>query len=215
MPFYLGPLASIPAYLALVQLHTVWVHVVITPPNPLPFWKRLPPFKKTFEATARPFVLLAIAAEVTGGVPVLIFMLLGNGHNVNPIVTGTITLRFVLLALLTVVLWFVLWFFLALPAQIAVVRVQASLLPPDQDPIVPFDRSFGGRVSPLLSVGGVSEQGEKTHATLRDIWETLSRAAIWRVARLVLKAMAVSFCVSFALGVVFFSTLALAGVTMK
>lgn len=178
-PIYLAPLASIPAHLALVQLHTVWLHVVITPPNPTPFWKRLTPFGKTFRATVRPIILYALAKEIARGVPVLAFlMVFGKDEaGTNPFV-----------ALLFAPLFFVLWFFVELPAQIALVRIQASLLPPDEDSIVPFDRSFGGRVNPLLMVGNEGAEGEKTVATLRDIWETISKAAMWRVAKLVIKA---------------------------
>lgn len=181
-PIYLGPLASVPAHLALVQLHTVWLHVVITPPNPNPFWKRLPPFGKTFKATVRPIILYALAKEIARGVPVLIFKMVSGTSKFG---TNAIS------ALLFAPLFLVLWFFVEIPAQIALVRIQASLLPPDEDPIVPFDRSFGGRVNPLLTVGNEGAEGEKTVATLRDIWETISKAAMWRVARLVIKVTGV------------------------
>lgn len=177
-PIYLAPLASIPAHLALVQLHTVWLHVVITPPSSVPFWKRLVPFGKVFRATVRPIILYALAKEIARGVPVLVFLVaFGNAKTgINPFA-----------ALVLAPLFFVLWFFVELPAQIALVRIQASLLPPDEDSIVPFDRSFGGRVNPLFMVGNEGAEGEKTVATLRDIWETISKAAMWRVAKLVIK----------------------------
>lgn len=206
---YLGPLASIPAHLALVQLHTVWVHVVITPPSPNPFWKRLPPFSKTFRATVRPIILYALAKEVTRGVPILVFKWLVGDLKVGMFGEGT-TNPFVLLAFAPLLI--ALWFFVELPAQIALMRIQASLLPPDEDPIVPFDRSFGGRVNPLFMVGGIEGEGEKTHATLRDIWETISRAAMWRVARLVLKVTGVHVVVWMVFGAVLGVTSVLAGI---
>lgn len=203
---YLGPLASIPAHLALVQLHTVWLHVVITPPNPAPFWKRLTPFGKTFRATVRPIILYALAKEIARGVPVLVFLMV-NGNSeagINP-----------LAALLIAPLFFVLWFFVELPAQIALVRIQASLLPPDEDSIVPFDRSFGGRVNPLFMVGNEGAEGEKTVATLRDIWETISKAAIWRVAKLVIKVTGLHVGVWMLFFMVIGATGGLAGVQVK
>lgn len=197
-PLHLAPLAAIPAHLALVQLHTVWVHVVITPPSRVPFWKRLPPFGKTFRATVRPIVLYAVAREVARGLPRLIF-LAPQAQN-SP------------LGLLFVPLVLLLWLVVEIPAQIALVRIQASLLPPDEDPIVPFDRSFGGRVSPVFSVGGAEGQGGKTHATLRDIWETLSRAAVWRVAKLMLKVAAAQILMWLSFGAIVFATSAVAGI---
>lgn len=196
-PFHLAPLAAIPAHLALVQLHTVWVHVAITPPSGVWFWKRLPPFGKTFRATVRPIMLYAVAREVARGLPMLIFL--------SPRVRDSA------LALLYVPLILFMWLAVVIPTQIALVRIQASLLPPDEDPIVPFDRSFGGRVSPVFSVGE-ADKDEKTHATLRDVWETLSRAAVWRVAKLMLKVAAAQIVTWLSFGVIVFATAGLAGV---
>lgn len=196
-PLHLAPLAAIPAHLALVQLHTVWLHVVITPPSRDPFWKRLPPFGKTFRATVRPVVLYAVAREVARGLPRLIFL-------APQVRNSALALLFMPLALF-------LWLVVEIPAQIALVRIQASLLPPDEFPIVPFDRSFGGRVSPVFSVGGEGD-GEKTHATLRDIWETLSRAAVWRVAKLMLKVAAAQIVMWLSFAAIVFATSAVAGI---
>ena len=205
---YLDPLASIPAHLALVQLHTVWVHVVITPPNPLPFWKRLPPFGKTFRATVRPIMLYALAKEIARGVPTLIVVLVNGGRDMKLSV-------FPFFALGIFAFYLVLWFFVELPAQIALVRIQASLLPPEEYPIVPFDRSFGGRVNSPFTVGGDADgKDDKTHATLRDIWETLTKTAMYRVGRLVLKVLAINLGIGMAFGAVVCLTAVVANVPL-
>jgi hypothetical protein len=51
------------------------------------------------------------------------------------------------------VLSLVLGFFVVIPANVALTRVQASLLNDTEETIVPFDRSFGGKVVPEI-VGG-------------------------------------------------------------
>ncbi|SPN97679.1 uncharacterized protein DNG_01192 [Cephalotrichum gorgonifer] len=195
-------LAAVPSYLALVQLHTVWLHVVITPSNPLPFYRRLPPFGKTLRATALPFALYAVTLVIAKSIWLAVFSAVNHGETTAHIglFTSLIPLAFVL------------WITLVLPAYIALLRIQASLLPPDEDPIVPFDRSFGGRVTPVLSVGEDAGKDEKTYATLGDVWATLSRPAIWRVAKLVLKATGIYLGVTSTLGLVAFGTAVLGGV---
>lgn len=190
----LHPLATFVVYLALAQLHTAWVHIVITPRSPVHFFRRLPPFGKAFRANLRPTALFAATALVSQNVPALLAELLGEPYPTRPW-TGRpdptfpdSPSRFPVLGLLFL-LHLALAFFLVLPAYAAVIRVQASLLPPDQDPIVAFDRSFGGRVDPAVVA---SENGGRDYATLRDVWETVTRAALRRFALVMLKIVGVN-----------------------
>lgn len=176
LPFIPAFVGTLLATLALVQISTAWVHIVMTPPNPAPFYRRLPPFKKTFEATAAPVLALWLAATIGGAAPRLISNLVhlptwtvgdpnevpiyGWGDSWKGLVVGVVTLA--------------IWALAIIPAHVVLVRVQASLLPPDEDSIIPFDRSFGSSVEPAV-VGG------KGFVTMKDAWSTVSRASWIRI----------------------------------
>jgi len=66
------------------------------------------------------------------------------------------------------------------PAHIALVRLQASLLPADVDPVVPFDRSLGGRQV----------------RDMRAAWASFDRAGVLRVLVVYLKFVAMEAAVS-------------------
>lgn len=195
LPNVLASLATLLAALSLVQLSTAWVHIIVTPRSPLPFWSRLPPFKRTFDATARPVAAYWLASQVATWVPIAVGWALGldlpnfrfgaptttvPGTEPRPsdawksIVITLISLAFHILVVI--------------PAEVVLVRVQASLLPEDADTIIPFDRSFEGKVEPRV-VGG------KGYATMTQAWATYSRAAWKRLVILYAKIIAVSAAV--------------------
>ena len=84
---------------------------------------------------------------------------------------------------------------LVIPTQTALARVQASLLPADEDPVVPFDRSFGGRVEPEVVSG-------KGFATFGAALKTVPAASWVRIYMLRLKIFGVNMAVFAAMGVV-------------
>ena len=96
----------------------------------------------------------------------------------NPIVAAIIKSIIIIVALLCQVLFLI-------PARVTLVRVQASLLPVEDDTIVPFDRSFQGKVEPLV-VGG------KGYVGIVDAWKTFSYAAWRRLIILYTKIIVVS-----------------------
>ncbi|KAI1812759.1 ubiquitin carrier protein [Poronia punctata] len=182
-PVIVVPLVS----LVLVQPYAVWTHMIISAgPNPRPFWKRLPPFKRTFEATALPVLLYVLANEVTTFIPLLLAGLLGmniwDPENPNALPQadkhdawkGFLVL---LCAILTHV-------FFVIPAQVVLTRVQASFLPEEEDTIVPFDRTFGGKVEPAIVSG-------KGYVNMSDAWKSFSRASWVRLVKLYLKIFAI------------------------
>jgi hypothetical protein len=148
------------------------VHIVITPKSPRHFWQRLPPFGKTFRATYVAILLFCVAQWISAYSPYLVVKILGEtlpdftkprqdwfDHDINS--KAWIAVPIVLTSILT-------GFLFQIPAQVLLVRIQASLLPPEEDTIVPFDRSFGGRVEPAV-VGG------KVYPTIKDAVATLGR----------------------------------------
>ncbi|PHH78680.1 hypothetical protein CDD80_6492 [Ophiocordyceps camponoti-rufipedis] len=173
-----APVATLLASLALVQLSTGWLHIVISRSSPLPFWKRLPTFKRAFEATWRPVTMFWFACEVSLWIPLALTGLTGltlpelqiAGHRQADVHQLNATFLVKALALLLITLIFSV--FLVIPANVVLVRVQASLLPAHDEAIVAFDRSFQGRVEPAV-VGG------RGYVSITDAWATFSRDA-WR-----------------------------------
>lgn len=174
------------ATLATVQLSTAWTHIVITVPSALPFWKRLPAFGKTFKATWLPVSAYWLAVQVTMDVPMLIARAFGLSQwdPANPsyvpaygahAVWQTLLVMFVALAGIML---------LIIPAQVILIRVQASLLPADADTIVPFDRSFGGKIEPEVVTG-------RGYVDFQTAWVTFERASWIRLYKLLGKILVV------------------------
>lgn len=187
IPSFVGTLI---ATLALVQLYTAWVHIVISPPNPLPFWKRLPPFRKTFEATSIPVAIFWLATLIATSIPYLVATAINlplwdfRQHNDAPAYDSSLAWKTPLVS----IIYLVLILALVIPAHVVLVRVQASLLPPDEDAILPFDRSFGGTIEPAVVDG-------KGYATWTNALKTFPRSSWVRLYSLLGKVVAITFAV--------------------
>ncbi|TLS28696.1 hypothetical protein PpBr36_01273 [Pyricularia pennisetigena] len=168
------PFGRLVAYLALCQLHTAWVHIVISdrPHGSLAFWRRLPPFGKTFNATKYAVGLFWLADLFTGATPYMIASFGGKDGKVSG------------LTLIGLLIFTILMLLVRLPSSAVLTLVQASLLPEGEGTIVPFDRSFGGRVGP-------SELGGAQSLSVRDAFKSLSRESWIRVIKMFLKTFLV------------------------
>ncbi|KZL69209.1 ubiquitin carrier protein [Colletotrichum tofieldiae] len=195
LPDILASLATLPAALALVQLSTAWVHIIITPRSSQHFWQRLPPFKRTFDATARPVAAYWLAEQVATWVPIAIGWAIGmdlpnlqfgKPNSTVPQPQASDAWKSVIVTLISIVFQVI----VVIPAHVVLVRVQASLLPEEANTIIPFDRSFEGKVEPRV-VGG------KGYATMDDAWSGFSRAAWKRLVILYVKIFAVTFAAFF------------------
>lgn len=189
LPRALGTLA---AALATVQLHTAWTHVVVTVPSPLPFYRRLPALSKTFRATWLPVSLYWAAQELAQRSPYLLAAALGlpiwdprSPADMPDYQRAAAPHHAVWQSLLVLVTALATAIFLVIPAQVVLVRVQASLLPADADTIVPFDRSFGGAVEPEVVTG-------RGYVDAATAWRTFGRDSWLRLLRLMGKVVAVS-----------------------
>lgn len=178
------------AALATVQLHTVWTHIVVTVPSELPFWRRLPDFGKTFRATWAPVAAYWAARQFTALVPVVLAGAFGldtwdpRAPGAVPVYSGHAVWQSLVVLLATLLSAVC----LVIPAQVVLVRVQASLLPADADTIVPFDRSFGGAVEPEVVTG-------KGYVDFVTAWRTFGRDSWVRLLRLMGKIVAVTLAV--------------------
>jgi hypothetical protein len=183
-------LANLISALICVQLNTAWVHIVITPASRQSFWSRLPPFKSTFSATWRPTLIFWAASQIVSLGSVGIMFLLGREQDTDVSeVQGLGSVAGILLVAI------ILQVAVQIPAYVVLVRVQASLLPVDADTIIPFDRSFNGRIEPVV-VGGLG------YATVRDAWSSFSKSAWRRIVMLSVKIVAISFAVMFVMACV-------------
>ncbi|KAK1998693.1 ubiquitin carrier protein [Colletotrichum falcatum] len=192
LPGILASLATLFAALSLVQLSTAWVHIVITPPSSQHFWQRLPSFKRTFDATARPVAAYWLSEQVATWVPIAIGWAIGMDlPNMQFGRPSTVSRPHASDAWKSIVITIISLAFqvtIVIPAHVVLVRVQASLLPEEANTIIPFDRSFGGKVEPRV-VGG------KGYATMDDAWSGFSRAAWKRLVILYAKIFAVTLAV--------------------
>lgn len=136
------------ASLLVVQLHTVWVHYIISATESKSFWHRLPSFKTVFRATAIPTLMLHAALEISIAAPVVLFHLLKIATE-EPL-AGLVEVP--KLDNDAKKLWTVPVFLgvhvaslalLYIPAQVVLTRIQASMLPADERTIVAVDRAFG------------------------------------------------------------------------
>ncbi|PHH65320.1 hypothetical protein CDD81_2732 [Ophiocordyceps australis] len=179
---HVAPFASLIASLALVQLSTAWVHIVIADhPSRLPFWLRLLPIRRTLDATWRPILLRWFAIHLAHTIPLVVGANLGvnlplDVHRVleygSPFPHGLLDAVVIAKALAVLAVALVCALVLIVPANVILVRIQASLLPQEYDTLVPFDRSFGDRVDFVPGVG-------HGYATMTDAWTTFPPSA-WR-----------------------------------
>ena len=73
---------------------------------------------------------------------------------------------------------------ICIPANVALVRVQASMLPEDCEPIVPFDRTYGGLVKSV-------EEGGKGRLWMTQAWKTFDWNSRIRLMKFYVKTLAV------------------------
>ena len=73
--------------------------------------------------------------------------------------------------------------------QVSLKRVEASMLPDEDNTIVPFDKSFSGKFKPL-ALGGLGA------VSMLDAWKTFGREARIRLIKLYVKVFAMQFAVA-------------------
>ena len=183
------PVGQLLARLALVQLSTAWTHIVISGPTKRRFYQRLPPFRKTFEATSLPVLAAWAAYTVVEVITSLAALAIG----LTPVrdhadIDVPFLVRVAWKSLFVFFLNIALRFLLLVPIEVVLVRIQASLLPPDEDAIIPFDRSFQGKVQPAVVDG-------KGYVGMRDAFETVPATSWVRLYKLYGKITAINIAV--------------------
>ncbi|KAI9054588.1 hypothetical protein LZ554_001741 [Drepanopeziza brunnea f. sp. 'monogermtubi'] len=146
---------TVGATVALAQLSLGWTHIVITPASLKTWFRRVPPMSM-WKKVAIPTAVFALAEQLAVWIPLYLAVLAGivdntpdNMDKMTPHQQTVMGLKAIGIAVLSLVLGFL----VVIPANVALTRVQASLLDDAEETIVPFDRSFGGKVVPEI-VGG-------------------------------------------------------------
>ncbi|KAH1619656.1 hypothetical protein KXX16_008494 [Aspergillus fumigatus] len=182
----------------LAKLQLAWVHIVISEPSPKRFYQRIP----GYQAWLKIAPVVAFEHAVAGlafYVPLIVMNAYGLLEKLASAPDdGVPPAETVRQALTVVALPSLLSLIASIPARVVFIRVAASMLPEEDESIVPFDRSFGGKVAPAI-LGGSGK------LSITDAWKTFDRAARIRFLKVVGKVMALEF------GVFVFFSLALAG----
>jgi hypothetical protein len=180
---------SVVSSLLLVSWKAAFVHIVITVPTLRIWYRRLPPYWTTLVATWRPQMISVLASTIAGEVPCVLHRALslrerklaGNGEYLT-------SYNF----------WLVLiWLFsrafavaVVTPSDIALLRIQASLLPEGEETIIPFDRSFGTGEEAVSMHPGILAK-PTSPLSLRAAYSTFTRNDIRRMGILLVKLVAI------------------------
>lgn len=187
--------AAIATAVVLARFQMLWTHVVISAPSEKKWYHRLPSNEDVTKIIL-PTAAWAFAEQVAIYVPVTLFFAFNlEGYFENRADFGKYSdmqQKSVMLASFTVLMSGIITAALIVfPAHVSLKRVHASLLPEENDTIVPFDRTFGGKVQPEI-VGG------KGVVSMLDAWRTFGWAARLRLVALYAKIMAIQLATAVA-----------------
>ncbi|QKX62096.1 uncharacterized protein TRUGW13939_09252 [Talaromyces rugulosus] len=188
--YHLGSFMATPIVSA---LQVGWIHLVISKPSTKTLWSRIPPFRWIWwSRIASAAFLRSIAVQLVAWViaPIASTMstgLIPNRDNIYQYVFGKVGL---------LSLGLILYVLIQMPAEATFIRVAASMLPDDDETIVPFDRSFGGKVTPKI-VGGSGRIG------ILDAWRSFNRESQVLVVKAVGWNFGLQIALLFAFAIVF------------
>jgi hypothetical protein len=192
IPFVPRGVAGVIGAVILAQFPLAWTQIVISEPSPKTWFRRLPS-AKVWRKVAIPTAVLAVAEQITALVPLKLALIAGLLNKdakalaqLSPHDQTIMSLKGFGIMILSIVLCFL----LVLPAKATLTRVQASLLPDTEETIVPFDRSFGGKVIPEI-VGGNGV------VSMLDAWKTFDWSSRIRLVKAYAKIYLLTFAVTF------------------
>ena len=192
--FAFEAIASFIAGVLFAPMSTAWVHIVISQPSLRIWWRRLPPYLPTLRAILLPVLYSSVSDSfVHALVPVLLKHALGM-RGMPPSVDDTsFSSRNILLTLIWLTVC-VLNQTVSVPLHFAITRIQASLLPEEEETIVSFDRSFGTSGSNGLRPGLLAES--RGALSFREAWSSVTWSEMRRIWIFSAKILAVQVCVN-------------------
>jgi hypothetical protein len=164
-------------------------------PSDASFWQRIPSrahWKTLAPAAAISTAMPYVSLYLTGGIAILLGLHKLDQDNLEQYTKG----QWMCLAVrvfATFIFATTTTLFLCLPAIVTQVRIESSILPEDQDTIVPFDRSFGGKVVSQM-LGGSGKIG------FLDAWRSFNWEARRRLLKLYVKIGAIMMFAFFVVG---------------
>lgn len=160
------------------NLHAAWLHKVVSMPSGTRYWQRVPA-RSNWKVLALPVAVHStmpyVSIYVARGATQLLRLDRLNREDVTEY-TGAEWTSLIARFIAFIVIAVSCTLFLCLPAAVTMVRVEASILPENEDTIVPFDRTFDGKVMPK-AVGGTGSIG------FLDAWRSFN----WESRRRLLK----------------------------
>jgi hypothetical protein len=189
--FFSGALAGVPGQAvigagitgaALANIHAAWTHKVVGMPTEKSLWQRIPS-KSHWKTLALPAAIASvmpyISIYLTCGVAMLLHLHKVETENIQSCAQWMgLVARFLAIFVFAITCTL----FLCLPAMVTLIRIEASILPEDEDTIVPFDRTFGGKVVSQM-MGGSGVVG------FLDAWRSFN----WEARRRLIKLFAKTF----------------------
>lgn len=179
----------------LCRVNMAWTHAVISEPTGKSIFSRIVD-RHAARRILAPTAVYAIIEQVAIMAPAALFQSLRLWqYTANPelfrglpsAARTVVTVQFLAVGLVGLAMGV----FVLFPAHVALRRVQASLLPEEDESIVPFDRSFGGKVVPEI-VGGSGR------VRMREAWTSFDWNARVRLIKVYLKMFAMEVVVAVA-----------------
>lgn len=167
----------------LANVHATWTHKIVSMPTDKSFCARLVS-RKQWKTLALPAAIEAaipyVAIYLVCGIGMLLNLHRLNEHDIARYNCAQIT-GLVVRVIAMIIAVFASSLFLCMPAMVTLIRIEASVLPEDQDTIVPFDRTFGGKlVSQLMGGSG--------KIAFLDAWRSFNWEARRRLIKLFIKS---------------------------
>ncbi|CAD6570750.1 MAG: hypothetical protein ASARMPRED_003911 [Alectoria sarmentosa] len=180
------PFIAIFASIALCRLQMTWTHTVISKPSSKSWFRRIPS-RAAVRNILVPTAIFAVAEQATIYVPGALFVLVNQAYNNEEVHANAARTQnsALLLNFLIGLIGIGIFVSVVIPADVTLKRVQASMLPEEDESIVPFDRTFAGKVKPEI-LGGSGA------VSMLDAWKTFDRSARIRLMKLYLKVFLVS-----------------------
>lgn len=195
IPFIgIGIITLLVTSVLLVQLSAAWTHIIISEPSQKPFWHRLLSFKVAFRATALPTVAYYFCGALLEKLPTMLASKLIHQPGEKDIVGWALSLG----------IYLVISIFISIPTSAVLTRVQASLLPEEDQTIVPLDRALA-----LHKAEG------KEYMSMIEAWKSMPRASWIRLYKLYAKIWAVSVLFFFVVGLLFVAEFFIGAVIMQ
>ena len=181
--------------LGLARVHMAWTHSMIANPSAKPWFRRLPA-RRDCKVLLLPTLVYAAAWQATHILPFVVALALGlvgpGAHEARMAASECPKemMVHVLKALAVPATYIFVGLAILFPASVTLTRIEATLLPEDQETIVHFDKAaIVGDTN--LSVRGASK------ALFLQAWRSFDRASRWRLVKLYVKMVLAQIAVLF------------------